>query len=217
MSVRWKIVMMKCNGDEKSSGEMYWWWNVKCWIFWWWFDVWLNVIWWNVVWLNDEWWIVTRPLVMGSLQPLFPDTGLYMYADDITICVPITPSSNNLASEINNIRSWSSLVQLSLNEKKTQRMFITCSKNSAPTALNPTIELQTKYQDPRCLLLKQSQMGPSPLPHPKTMPLTFLCNQGLEESTWQIRTTVSTNCSFDHTSNIVLLSLSASTRKILVS
>ena len=81
-------------------------------------------------------------LVMGSLQQLSPDTDLYMYSDDITICVPIISNCNNLASEVDNIHSWSSSVKLTLNEKKTQRMHINCSRNSVPTTLQPNIEPQ---------------------------------------------------------------------------
>lgn len=60
-------------------------------------------------------------LVMGCLQPIHPSSGLFIFADDVTISIPISSHCNNVVEEFNNVCSWSSTVKLSLNDKKIRR------------------------------------------------------------------------------------------------
>ena len=83
---------------------------------------------------------------MGSRQTIFPSTGLFIFADDITISVQASLNCNNIVAEFNNILSWSASVKLILNEKKTQKMTISCSKQFSPTNLPLDIENQHRIK-----------------------------------------------------------------------
>ena len=86
-------------------------------------------------------------LVVGSLKTMSSTTGLFIFADDIKISVPVKENQNNVIAEIDNIFTWSSSVKLTLNEQKTRKMQIRCS-----IIYNPT-DLPWLINDVSCLKL----------------------------------------------------------------
>ena len=71
-------------------------------------------------------------LIMGDLSPIYATTGLFLYADDVTVCIPTLKHSHNLSDEVNNVRNWSNKVYLTLNNTKTKSMYFNCSKSGVP-------------------------------------------------------------------------------------
>ena len=73
-------------------------------------------------------------LIMGDLSLIHATTGLFVYADDVTVCITTLKHSHNVSDEVNNVRNWSNKVYLTLNNTKTKSMYFNCSKSSVPFA-----------------------------------------------------------------------------------
>ena len=63
-------------------------------------------------------------IVSSSLVAAHASTGMFKYADDITLSIPIFHSYNNVVSELKNIENWCSNTGLSLNVLKSKYIYI---------------------------------------------------------------------------------------------
>ena len=66
-------------------------------------------------------------VVSSSLTPVHQSTGMFKFADDITLSIPIFHTHNNVVSEIDNINHWCTVTGLSLNVLKSKYIFIRTS------------------------------------------------------------------------------------------
>jgi hypothetical protein len=71
-------------------------------------------------------------IVIGFLSPVHSSTGMFKYADDITLSIPIFKSGNNVTLELNNVFNFSLVNGLFLNFDKCNYIFISFKSNCLP-------------------------------------------------------------------------------------
>ena len=81
-------------------------------------------------------------LLMGDLSPIHATTGLFVYADDVTVCIPTLKYSHNVSDEVDNIRNWSNKVYLTLNNTKCKSMYFKCSNLGSPVCNSLSIPIE---------------------------------------------------------------------------
>jgi hypothetical protein len=81
-------------------------------------------------------------IVIGKLVAVSNSTGLFKYADDLTLAVPIFLSTNNVTLEIDNVRKFCNDTGLALNLIKCYFIFISFRYNCFPVPVENITERQ---------------------------------------------------------------------------